>query len=52
MFVRNELGWEIRFKEGVQLVRPADLHINDIWAFSRELDCDIFERRILRHAER
>jgi hypothetical protein len=50
--VRNDLGWDIRFEEGVQLVYPVDLYINDVRAFSREIERGIFERRILRHAER
>lgn len=49
--VVEEMGEDLRFEEGVHLLRPVDLHMSNIWILSRELDGKVLERIVLRHDE-
>jgi hypothetical protein len=45
------VGGDLRFEEGVHLIRPVDFHMSDIWVFSGEFHGKVFERVVLRHGD-
>lgn len=41
---------DLRLEEGIHLVCPINLHVSDMLILRWELDCEVFEVVVLRHA--